>query len=365
MSGPVERAREASPSWDEVRERRVLARVQGARAERGARRRRAGQALAVSALAAIALIAVTGWWMSRPTPPTASAPSPVEGVGRLALSDGSEIELTEGAHVEVEIDTRDEVRLVQHDGAARYVVSHRPERRFVVRCDGVQVEVRGTRFWVRHHAVEAEAAIVEVEVEEGRVEVRRGGERSLLTVGESLRVRSTLEVEAPTETEGPSEVIEADPPAPAPSTPMEAREPAPRPSASRPPSSERRERAADVSALLTEAEEARRAGRLDDAVAALNEVLSLLGDDPRAATAYFTLGRVERTRSRHAAAAAAFEAAYARDPDAILAEDALAEATISWSVAGRLERARGAGQRYLARYPDGQYLERVRAALGD
>ena len=99
-----------------------------------------------------------------------------------------------------------------------------------------------------------------------------------------------------------------------------------------------------------------------DASRALSTAIDALGRDPRSATALFTLGRVERTRGRHVAAANAFESAYERDPGAILAEDALAEATVSWADAGRTERARAGAERYLSHYPAGQYLERVRRA---
>jgi transmembrane sensor len=369
MTGPIERARDAEPSWDEVRERRVLTRVQSARGERQQRRLRTRRWAVGSALAAIVLVAgaVGGRWLTEGTE-TIALTSPIIGpdtAGRLALSDGSEIELTEGARVEVEVDSPEEVRLIQHDGAARYVVSHRAERRFVVRCDGVEVEVRGTRFWVRHRAADgAESASVEVDVEEGRVEVRRGVEHSLLSGGESLRVRVSsdshvLAPEAVEVSEIASDPLDRDT-VPRATEIAAAERPSVRSGARVTPRP-----TSDVASLLTEAEEARRAGRLDDAVRALNEVLAQLGDDPRAATAYFTLGRLERSRSRHAAAAAAFEAAYGHDGGAILAEDALAEATISWSVAGRLDRARTSGSRYLARYPDGQYLERVRAALAE
>jgi transmembrane sensor len=112
--------------------------------------------------------------------------------------------------------------------------------------------------------------------------------------------------------------------------------------------------------MLAEADAARRAGRLEDASRALRAAIAAHAEDPRAATALFLLGRVERTRGRDAAAAEAFEAGYARDPDAVLAEDALAEAAVSWSAASRSERAREAARRYLARYPAGEYADRVR-----
>lgn len=368
MSLDIEELREGEPRWDEVRERRVLAKVTGerdARRERRVRNRRAAVVGAVSIAATLLLVLAVQRWSGEEhiaTAPEVSAPAAPMGdpAGRLALSDGSEIELTLGARVEVEQASPTEIVVSQRDGAARYVVSHLPSRRFVVRCSGVEVEVRGTRFWVRH-----QPDAVEVDVEEGRVAVRRGDAESLLAAGESLRVRLTDEpvsaTPATTSETTPSTTAMVVPEAThrpvtvasVPSRPPVAREtpvaPAPR----------------DVAALLDAAEQARREHRFDDAVAALEEAVAQLRGEPRAATAYFTLGRLERTRARHGAAAAAFESAYDADPEAILAEDALAEAVVSWSVAGRLDRARALGLRYVERFPEGAYEPRVRAAIED
>ncbi|MDQ3032245.1 MAG: hypothetical protein M3Y87_07505, partial [Myxococcota bacterium] len=63
---------------------------------------------------------------------------------------------------------------------------------------------------------------------------------------------------------------------------------------------------------------------------------------------------------RDAIAAEAFERSYAEAPHGALAEDALAEAAVSWSAAGRRERARDVARRYLALHPSGLYVDRVR-----
>lgn len=115
-----------------------------------------------------------------------------------------------------------------------------------------------------------------------------------------------------------------------------------------------------MESLLGDADRARRAGQLDEAVRALEIAVAAHASDPRAATALFTLGRVERRRGRDAAAALAFGRAYEQDPNAVLAEDALAEAAVSWAAAGRAARAREAATRYLTRFPSGEYVTRVR-----
>lgn len=336
MDADLEEARRAEPPWDPLRERRVLARIDAARVRRAHVRRAVGRWAVAGAAAAAAAIALV-WlipWTDAPTharvQEPAAAPSVADG-GRLTLVDGSEVELEPDARVEVLSQTDDEVAIAHHAGEARYVVSHRPERAFVVHAADVAVHVRGTRFVVRRSP-----EMIEVEVEQGRVEVTRGETSSLLSAGDAIRMR----LEEP----------------PAPDEPETHAEPEPAPArAEAPPRA-----IPSMDRLLADADVARRAGRLDDAARALRTAVASHRNDPRAFTALFTLARVERRRGREAAAAEAFERAYSRDPNAILAEDALAEAAVSWAACGRPERARGAATRYLQRFPAGEYVERVR-----
>lgn len=338
----IEKAQRAEPPWDPLRERRVLARINAAREVRiHARRRRGRMVLLGAGLCAAAAVLWSLGPIDDATPPdklvaqTEAPPRSSGGseFGRLILVDGSEVELEPEARVEVRVQSEHEVRITQHAGEARYIVSHRPERAFMVEAAGVEVHVRGTRFIVRRSA-----EAIEVEVEEGRVEVVRDESSSMFSAGDAMRVRIG---EPPTVPEEPPVAKVDAPPA------------APRRSPRRP--------VASMDRLLTEADLARRAGRLDEAARVLRSAVSAHHDDPRTPTALFTLARVERRRGREAAAAEAFERAYDRDPNAVLAEDALAEAAVSWALAGHTERARDAAARYLDRFPSGEYVERVRA----
>lgn len=317
----LERARKAEPEWDEVRERRVLSRVLAARKPKRSR------ALVVGA---VAVAAAALAWIVWPREAAQIERAP----GGLALRDGSEITLR-GAHVAIVEESARSIVVAQDGGDARYEVARRPERAFVVRAEDVEVRVRGTRFWVR-----IDPPFVRVEVEEGRVEVVRGEEAiGVLGAGDSIRTRLRA----------PEEEVRAEPPPPDPEPAPVLEEPRPRP---RPPPS--------IEEALAIADEARREGRLDDAARALERATLAHPDDPRSATALFTLGRVERARGRHRAAALAFDRSLARAPHGSLAEDALAESALSWSAAGDPERARSAAERYLAAHPDGLYAERVR-----
>jgi TolA-binding protein len=85
--------------------------------------------------------------------------------------------------------------------------------------------------------------------------------------------------------------------------------------------------------------------------------------DPRAYSASFQLGKVQRGRGLHAAAAQAFASCVRRAPKGALAEDARAEAAASFSAAGQDDKARKAAEAYLAQYPAGTHAERMRQLL--
>jgi transmembrane sensor len=331
MGVDLERARRAEPAWDEVREQRVLGRVLAARKPK---RARVPILIAAGAAAAI-LIAWLAWPAS---PEEARAP------GGLALRDGSEITLR-GARVSIVEESARSVIVEQHDGAALYAISRRPDRTFVVRADDVEVRVRGTRFWVRF-----DDPFVEIEVEEGRVEVARGDEAiGVLGAGDEIRTRGHVEIVR--EREAPPVVIEEPPPVV--EAPVAIEEtPRPRPAPS-------------IEDALAAADEARRDGRLEEASRVLERAIDARPGDPRAATALFTLGRIERARGRHAAAARAFTRSLERAPHGSLAEDALAESALSWSAAGDRTRARAAAERYVAEFPEGLYAGRVRALIAE
>lgn len=342
----LDEMRRAEPAWDEVRERRVLGRVLAAReaAQARGKRLRAGAAMGLAAT-----VLVAGGWLIHGLgggpAELATVAAPARPSGRLALSDGSAIELDEGAQIEVLEDAESSVRIAQHEGRVRYVVSHRPARTFSVACAEVEVVVRGTRFWVAR-----DATGVTVDVEDGRVEVRRADGVTTLVRGESLRVAPTPPAEPEVPAVEPSE----------PEVPARAEAPAVRRRRDEPVHASEEP---SIEALLDEADRARREHRLPDAAAALETAIARLGADARASVPLFMLGRLERSRGRHAVAAEAFLQAYERDPDSVLAEDALAEAAVSYADADLDTQARATAARYAVRFPDGHYVTRIRAAL--
>jgi hypothetical protein len=169
-----------------------------------------------------------------------------------------------------------------------------------------------------------------VDVTEGVVDVGRGGRHTLLHAGEGFRARP-----------------EREPPAREPETDAD---PAPAPPSEAP---------SDTAALLERVNEARRAGRLDEAAELLGEVIRRSGTAPGRASALLTLGRVERERGRLRAAAERFdECTRAGGP---LTEDALASAARAWNDAGDRDAAAERARLYLERWPSGVHAPAMRA----
>jgi len=347
---PAKLLAEQPVPWDDVRQRRVLGRIEQAlerRApprSRGARRWRSTViASATAGVLAIAAAVLLLLWPTTPellelpaaggTDRVAVAPLPSIPYAtwpQLRLPDDSRAELRHGARVDVDVQRDDLVRLRQHSGEVRYEVAPDRSRSFVVDAAGVEVRVVGTIFTV---TLADDHTQVEVEVERGLVEVDDGTRVAELGPGDALR----LEV-----TEDEDEVVLVDPD----------------PATSRP-----RSAGPSIETLLADADAARARGDLPRAAAALGELVRRHPRDPRAYSAMFQLGKVERARGRDAAAAAAFSKCWKRSPRGALAEDARAEAAVSWTAAGRHDKARTSAEGYLGKYPGGTHATRMRRLL--
>ncbi|MCX4243405.1 tetratricopeptide repeat protein [Paraliomyxa miuraensis] len=355
------RAAQAPVPWDDLRQRRVLDRVQASVAARAEvrRRRRLGSVLAgVSAAAAAVLLSIA--WPSDPVEEpiavaSSAAPDAVSVVPlpsipyatwpQLRLPDDSVAELRFDARVDVDVQRDDLVRLLQHRGEVRYEVAPDRSRSFVVDAAGVEVRVVGTVFTVTlDESLDGRPQRVEIAVERGLVEVDSGARVAELGPGDHLSVDVNEHVAA--------RALADDEP----ERPSRAARPSVSTSGSTGPS---------VDALLSKADAARASGDLPAAAAALSELVRRYSSDPRAYSAYFQLGKVERARGRHAAAAAAFDKCWKRAPQGPLAEDASAEAAVSWKAAGRADRARAAAEAYLARHRAGTHQDRMRALLAE
>jgi transmembrane sensor len=361
----VERIRrQMQPPWDHLRERRVLREVErqleGRETRRRTRRRASIVALSVSLGAAVILgVGVAGvesarkrgaGGAERPAVPvvavasaSASAAGPATPVAAFNvaetrdLADGTLLDLSPGARVDVRSDTRKKVELAQSAGYVRYTVPPLPGRAFVVDAAGVHVQVKGTIFVVGVDAgkvsVKVERGLVHVEANSGEVELGVGDELSTSADESGLAGR---DVDAATPSNGP----------PAARTVHT--------SAGSLPSAD---------ALLERADTERRAGDLTAAAATLRSVVSRYPDDRRGALAWFTLGKVERARDRPADGARAFRASFALAPEGPLGEDALAEEAAAWAAANENAVARATAAEYLRRFPNGTHAARMQRII--
>lgn len=128
-----------------------------------ARGRRTWVRSAVVAGLALAVLAVALTVMRLPLRDDAEGTRIVPGPERLALADGSVVELDAGSRVEVRF-TSEERHVVLISGAACFSVARDSSRPFTVRADDLVVRAVGTTFVVDH-----DPATVAVIVTEGRV----------------------------------------------------------------------------------------------------------------------------------------------------------------------------------------------------
>ncbi len=122
----------------------------------------------------------------------------------LTLVEGSEIQLTAGAQLELTRADEHDVVVVLQRGRASFDVTKRPSRQFVVQADSIEVRVVGTKFAVRR-----EGRAVEVEVERGIVEVREGDVVKRLVKGERW-ARGLEQAQATAALETDEEMVEVE-----------------------------------------------------------------------------------------------------------------------------------------------------------
>jgi transmembrane sensor len=336
-----------------------------------ARRRRRGVALGGVALAVCAGLAIATF-VRRDAGPlrfadgrALAAVDATDAAARVALSDGSALELGAGARFEPLESTGSSFIGVLQRGHAAFDVRPGGPRRWQIECGLATVEVVGTRF-----SCDRAPGRLRVAVERGVVLVR--GERvpdraRRLAAGEAIDV-----------VVGPAPLAEATPP-PVPSHAAVA------PTANREPEAAaphvapwqelarrgrhdeafvalgatgvRRETArVGVSDLLALADVARLSGHPREAVAPLERILSTFAHDPQAPLAAFALARLELDAlDRPRRAVTALERALALGTPQSLREDVRARLVEARDRAGERAAGRLAARAYLLEFPYGRY----------
>jgi transmembrane sensor len=271
----------------------------------------------------------------------------------LRLTDGSTaMALDPTTELAVTQDSMERVALALTRGRARFDVTPRPARTFVVHAGNVTISVLGTLF-----TVERVADRVGLSVEQGTVRVDWGVGSAVVKEGGSgwyppLVMRALGD--------------------PVGSQPKTGRSPAVRSarhaslldsSASVAPAELDKTEGAEQ--LLAAADDARLSGHPEQAVALLRRLLRDHRSDARAPLAAFTLGRMLLMElANPIEAAAVFAEARRLSPQGPLAEDALAREVESLSQAGVLALAKTRAQEYLRLYPDGRRATVVRRMAG-
>ena len=300
--------------------------------------------------------------LSPPAPP-AVPPVPTR---KIALRDGSTIELAEGAEVQVHDENAEQISIDLTKGSGRFEIADRPRSQPVTVIVGdAQVRLAGSSMTAGRMGDS-----VEVLVHRGRVLVLPPGKAGrTVATGERVWVATAKQAaqEAP-----PRVVVEgAPPPATAPppdAIPQdwraEAREGHFAEAWAQLAEGSKRDEPRDPEELLLAADAARLSGHAIEAVPLLERLANAHPGDRRAPLAAFTLGRVLLDLGRPVEAANAFALARALAPLGPLAADALAREAEAWQNAGDTTRAAERAGAYLRDHPHGERAAWMRRIAG-
>ena len=303
--------------------------------------------------------------------------APVAGV-RLALSDGSTIELGGGARFEPLESSGTTFLGVLQRGSASFDVRPGGPRRWQIECGLATIEVVGTRF-----SCDRKPGTLRVSVQRGAIVVR--GERIAdrarrLTAGESLDIAADEIAVSPPAAAPPDETAATGAAASlAQHEPLGGSSGAERASwrelahRGRPVEAfaalgaqgiQREARRLGVADLLALADVARLSGHPVEAVAPLERIVADFAHDPQAPLAAFALGRLELDAlDSPRPAAAALERALELGVPRSLREDVHARLIEAYDRGGDRAAARSAAQTYLREFPSGRNRAQVEAVV--
>jgi TolA-binding protein len=352
------RLREQRTGWDDVRERRVLNQVfeETRRPRRATAYWIAGGGVVAAAACALLILAL-GTGGDRTDEPGEDLTD--RGAAILDLSGNGRAVLGTESLVSIARRTPNALELDQTRGTVRYEIERVAGQRISIEAAGVVVSVVGTVFEI---AI-LEGGLVRVSVERGFVEVDDGRRKVELGRGEAIAVSASMELEPIADADAGEGEPRGEEVAAVSEVGDAGRDRAPPRSAK---ASDGTGKAASEGgaadgafALLAEIDAARGSGRLADAARLLERFVREYPKDSRVVSSLFTLGKVERSLAHHEKAALSFHRCWRRAPTGALAEDARAEEAMSWSNAGRADRASRAAGEYLRLYPGGTHEARM------
>lgn len=294
-------------------------------------------------------------WPDRGTQSVAA--NPISGK-TWELSDGSRVEIATDTPADSVVALKEDgsaaLAFVQRKGSVRYDFRGHPGRRFRVDVGGVHVEVLSAVF-----NMAVDGARVRVDVEHGSVHVNGSGDEHVVNEAQSLVVplraeRASLPGENAAEAIAglnpgePNEGAHVSEPAEDGLLPVRAR------AASR-----------GLERTMDKVDHLRRAGDLPAAAALLQRATREGRGEgrERLSTAYFMLGKVQKSRGLFVDAARAFRSSWTVARRGALAEDALAQEALAWKAAQNRTRGTAAARLYLRLHAEGAHAESMRQLL--
>jgi len=391
------RLRERPIRSDEVRKRRVLARVLERRQELPRRRL---PWIVAAASAAIAITVVILVLVNAPTSEVrvveskavgGSAESSLHGShpSTLDLDGIGRAVVVEQADIAIKAKNSRRLEVSQSRGTVRYEIDRPDGREVIVQARWASVRVVGTVFVVAIDesdlAVRVERGVVQVGYGERRIEIIAGEQITIaepsIRDGRGQRIAAAASTSESPEEPGkrPGTVDDVAPPtsatrdgagrSPREQEPAQLETPMSGPTFTEPEAGVSLESPTttgtnvEIEGLLARVDEDRGRGDLAGASRLLVQIVREHPDDARSLNALFIMGKVERQRGNHTTAAEAFHRCYSLGPDSLLAEDALAESAVSWADAGRSELAKRNAKKYLSKYSNGTHATRMQQLL--
>ena len=355
MTTPTRLAQYVQPNLPEARVAHQWARISYARRSTGWQIPTRLPAFALALIAACAIAVVFYKYGSRPSSPIAGilVESGKVGVQSLTLPDGSHIELTDDARLQVNELGATRVQMTLLGGHAQFRVAHEPRRAFVVVAGRYEVSVVGTQFTVTV-ASGATSAPVAVHVDQGKVTVRERSsahDARTLSAGESWSDGSADSSESPTNDIGANQASNPRASLPAsnstePSNDVSATPVTPVNAAS----------AANQSPkeLFELAETLRLGSKYRESADTFNKLRRKYRSDPRAGLSAFELGLIRMDIFGDVAGSIeALRDAIQLSPNATFHEDAQARIVQLYQRQGNLGACRTAKAEYLTRFPRG------------
>ncbi len=270
----------------------------------------------------------------------------------MILADVGKITVNNGGEVHFLHQTEDIIVLEQTAGEAIYDIMHRENRSIMIIAAGVEITVIGTVF-----VVSVEESMVRVEVKRGVVKVNDQERTVTLRASEAITVANVKSNDLDSDNKADSLTLQ-----------LQSQEAIPKDtdfvfhinSLSKQGSLDDR---LNTDSLFSRVDKARSKGNFAEAAELLNRIIAKKENKLTTASAQFILGKVERARGRHAAAAEAFRKCSINAPGRSLAEDALAEQALSWRDNKNTIRAQNIARSYLANYPKGMYVSKMQSLL--